>query len=192
LIVHCGNKLGGIFILSNYLLKNQLKLVLFCSLAIITFMLFASTCGCSVTNTSNEPKTKPAKVPAAISINSWAGGPDLILTNGQNLKFESISIEHGLSHSTVNCILQDRYGFMWFGTDDGLNKFDGYSFTVYKHNPDDPHSLSHNQVWSLFEDFFGVLWVGTYGGGLNRFDRNSGQFSRYDSNDFKNINIRIC
>jgi hypothetical protein len=59
----------------------------------------------------------------------------------QNLKFERISVAHGLSHSTVNCILQDRYGFMWFGTDDGLNKYDGYSFTVYRHDPDDARRL---------------------------------------------------
>jgi signal transduction histidine kinase/ligand-binding sensor domain-containing protein len=113
--------------------------------------------------------------------------PALDLAKERNLKFESISIEHGLSHSTVNCILQDHYGFMWIGTDDGLNKFDGYSFTVYKHNPDDPHSLSHNQVWSLFEDSIGVLWVGTYGGGLNRFDRETGHFARYDADDFQNV-----
>jgi signal transduction histidine kinase/ligand-binding sensor domain-containing protein len=108
-------------------------------------------------------------------------------SSGQNLKFERISVKHGLSHSTVNCILQDNYGFMWFGTDDGLNKYDGHSFTVYKHDPDDPYSLSHNRAWSLFEDSSGALWVGTYGGGLNRFDRNTGQFARYDADDFQNI-----
>lgn len=96
-------------------------------------------------------------------------------------------MEQGLSHSTVNCILQDSYGFLWFGTEDGLNRYDGYDLTVYKHNPDDPHSLSHNNVWSLFEDSVGVLWVGTYGGGLNRFDRDTGQFARYDADDFQNV-----
>ncbi len=96
-------------------------------------------------------------------------------------------MEQGLSHSTVNCILQDRYGFLWFATDDGLNKYDGHAFTVYRHNPDDPHSLSHNNVWSLFEDSTGVLWVGTYGGGLNRLDRDTGQFAHYDADDFQNI-----
>jgi signal transduction histidine kinase/ligand-binding sensor domain-containing protein len=96
-------------------------------------------------------------------------------------------VEQGLSHSTVNCILQDSYGFMWFGTEDGLNRYDGHDFTVYKHSPDDPHSLSRNRVWSLFEDSAGVLWVGTYGGGLNRFDRSTGQFARYDADDFQNV-----
>jgi len=105
----------------------------------------------------------------------------------QNLRFERISIKQGLSHNTVNCILQDSKGFMWFGTDDGLNKYDGYSFTVYKHDPNDSHSLSHNQVWALFEDSTGMLWVGTFGGGLNRFDRATEQFTRYDADDFQNV-----
>lgn len=83
---------------------------------------------------------------------------------GQNLRFERISIEQGLSHSTVYCIFQDSKGFMWFGTRDGLNKYDGYTFTVYKHDPTDPHSLSHNQVMTIFEDSNGILWVGSKSG----------------------------
>ena len=93
----------------------------------------------------------------------------------------------GLAHSTVNCILQDRYGFMWLGTEDGLNRYDGHDLNAYRHNPDDPHSLSHNRVSSLFEDSAGVLWVGTYGGGLNSFDRDAGQFTHYDADDFQNV-----
>ena len=104
-----------------------------------------------------------------------------------NLRFDQFSVKEGLAHSTVNCILQDRYGFIWVGTDDGLNRYDGHDLSVYRHNPDDPHSLSHNRVSSLFEDSAGVLWVGTYGGGLNRFDRDAGQFTRYDADDFQNV-----
>jgi signal transduction histidine kinase/ligand-binding sensor domain-containing protein len=106
---------------------------------------------------------------------------------GSNLRFDRISVEQGLSHSTVNCILQDRYGFIWLGTEDGLNRYDGYELTVYKHDPDEPGSLSHNRVWTLFEDSAGVLWIGTYGGGLNRFDRDRGQFTRYEAGDFGNV-----
>ena len=104
-----------------------------------------------------------------------------------NLRFNTLSVQGGLSHSTVNCILQDSHGFMWFGTDDGLNRYDGHDVTGYKHNPDDPYSLSHDQVWSLLEDSTGMLWVGTYGGGLNRFDRETGQFTRYNADDFQNV-----
>ena len=96
------------------------------------------------------------------------------------LKFDRLSLEHGLSQSAVLCILQDRKGFMWFGTQDGLNKYDGYNFTVYKHDALDSNSLSENSILSIFEDSRGAgLWIGTNGGGLNRFDRDSGRFTRY-------------
>lgn len=105
----------------------------------------------------------------------------------ENLRFEHISIKQGLSQNTANSILQDSYGFIWIGTDQGLNKYDGYRFTTYKHDPDDPNSLSHNLVWSIFEDGSGDLWIGTFGGGLNRFDRAKEQFTRYDADDFQNV-----
>jgi DNA-binding NtrC family response regulator/ligand-binding sensor domain-containing protein len=72
---------------------------------------------------------------------------------------------------------------MWFGTEDGLNKYDGYKFTVYKSVPDDSTSLSHNFVYSIYEspDETGTLWIGTFGGGLNKFDRNKEQFTRYQA-----------
>jgi len=67
---------------------------------------------------------------------------------GQQIRFEKISIEDGLSQSSVYSIYQDSTGFLWFGTEDGLNKFDGYNFTVYRHDPDDPLSLSDNSILS--------------------------------------------
>jgi signal transduction histidine kinase/ligand-binding sensor domain-containing protein len=154
---------------------------------LITVVLLATACNDSRTPDFPESATKPAIVPAATTLGSEIAEPTLSLANVKNLKFERISVKQGLSHSTVNCILQDDRGFMWFGTDDGLNKYDAHSFTVYKHNPDDPHSLSHNRIWTLFEDSSGVLWVGTYGGGLNRFDRDTGQFTRFNADDFQNV-----
>ncbi len=68
---------------------------------------------------------------------------------------------------------------MWFGTWDGLNRYDGYDFTVYKNNPENPNSLSNSSIWSLYEDRTGTLWIGTFGGGLNKFDQDTGQFTRY-------------
>ncbi len=94
-------------------------------------------------------------------------------------RFERISIEQGLSQVTIYCILQDSRGLMWFGTEDGLNKYDGYTFTVYKRDPQDPHSLSANTIRAIYEDALGMLWIGTDGGGLNRFDRATEQFTRY-------------
>lgn len=95
------------------------------------------------------------------------------------LRFEQISIDEGLSNSWVWCILQDQKGFLWVGTKDGLNRYDGYRFTVYKHDPKQPGSLSNNIVTALFEDKAGVLWIGTEGGGLNRFNPEKGLFESY-------------
>ncbi|WP_052731319.1 two-component regulator propeller domain-containing protein [Spirosoma radiotolerans] len=95
--------------------------------------------------------------------------------------FKHITTEEGLSQSNVTCILQDQQGFMWFGTQDGLNKYDGYSFTVYQSDPLQPNSLSDNFVVSLFEDSRGHLWVGTDDGGLCRFDKQTGGFTRFNS-----------
>ena len=101
--------------------------------------------------------------------------------------FERISIEQGLSQNSARCILQDRKGFMWFGTEDGLNKYDGYRFTVYKNNHNDSNSLSNDAVNSIYEDRSGVLWVGTERGGLNKLDREKEKFTHY-KNDPNNPN----
>ncbi len=97
------------------------------------------------------------------------------------LEFDRLSIDQGLSQSTVTAICQDRRGFMWFGTQDGLNKYDGYTFTVYKHIPQDSTSLSHNYIRSIYEDREGFLWLGTIGGGLNKFDPTTGIFTRFQA-----------
>ena len=110
-----------------------------------------------------------------------------VAAQNQPVKFEHITPEHGLSNSQILCILQDRQGFMWFGTLDGLNKYDGYSFTVYKHDPANPKSLSDNSISSLCEDRSGVLWIGTTGGGLNKFDRETNTFTSYQ-HDSENPN----
>ena len=94
--------------------------------------------------------------------------PDNLFAQKDNLKFERIAIEQGLSQNTIYCIRQDRKGFMWFGTQDGLNKFDGYDFKVYKHDPQNPNSLSNNVVRAIHESRDGTLWIGTNGGGLNK------------------------
>lgn len=94
--------------------------------------------------------------------------------------FDHISVEDGLSQSEVNAILKDRDGFMWFGTVDGLNKYDGYRFTAYKNAPFDSTTLSHNYILCLHEDRAGNVWVGTEYG-LNRFDRLTGKFVRFFS-----------
>lgn len=97
-------------------------------------------------------------------------------------EFERVSVENGLAQCTVNAIFQDRQGFLWFGTADGLNRYDGYEFKYYKHDPSDTNSLSHNNVLSITEDRNGMLWFGTGGEGLNKFDRTNGKFTHYKHN----------
>jgi hypothetical protein len=82
-------------------------------------------------------------------------------------------------------IAQDSQGFMWFGGFDGLKRFDGYTFTDFKHNPQDSTSLSTNRMEKLYVDHQGTLWVGTIGGGLNRFNAETETFTRFqhDPND---------
>lgn len=87
----------------------------------------------------------------------------------------------GLSQNNVNAMLQDHRGFMWIGTDDGLNKFDGYNFTVYKHSPSDSSSLTHSLIRSIIEDGLTGLWIGSERGGLNHFNFATDRFSAYDS-----------
>jgi signal transduction histidine kinase/ligand-binding sensor domain-containing protein len=94
-------------------------------------------------------------------------------------EFEHINLEDGLSHNSVNSILQDREGYMWFGTYGGLNRYDGYNFTIYQQDPEDSSSISNRAVAVILEDSRGDLWIGTVGGGLNKFNRNYENFTRY-------------
>jgi ligand-binding sensor domain-containing protein len=97
----------------------------------------------------------------------------------RNLEFERLTIDNGLSQNFVACIAQDRQGFLWFGTRDGLNRYDGYHFKVYSHNAIDLTSLSANDIRAIYEDRQGNLWIGTFAGGLNRYDRANDRFIRY-------------
>ncbi len=93
--------------------------------------------------------------------------------------FTHLTIEDGLSQNAVYALLQDRRGFVWLGTKDGLNRYDGHAFTVFRHDPFDPATLSSSYVTALLEDTRGHFWVGTQDGGLNRLDRATGVAVRY-------------
>ncbi len=96
------------------------------------------------------------------------------------LRFRRLSLEEGLSQSTINHIIQDQNGFLWIATEDGLNRYDGYGFYVYKYQPSDTNSIPNNFVMSLAEDQKRqCLWIATFGGGLARLDFRSGNFQRY-------------
>ncbi|MDB5013812.1 MAG: hypothetical protein JWQ25_2014, partial [Daejeonella sp.] len=94
------------------------------------------------------------------------------------VKFTHLKNTDGLSQSTVNSIIKDKIGFMWFGTEDGLNRYDGYKFKVYRNNPNDPTSIKSNFIQSIYEDKLGNIWVGTLGS-LSLYDRKSDSFSTF-------------
>ena len=96
------------------------------------------------------------------------------------LHFTHLTIEDGLSQTSVKCIFQDHQGFIWFGTADGLNKFDGYEFTTYRNDPTTANSISGNDISVIYQNpYDSVLWIGTQDGGLNKFDRDHDQFISY-------------
>ncbi|MEI7420449.1 MAG: two-component regulator propeller domain-containing protein [Prolixibacteraceae bacterium] len=98
-----------------------------------------------------------------------------------NLSFDYYSIQQGLSNNKIHCILQDKKGWIWFGTSQGICRFDGYRFTVFKHDTEDSTSLEGDLVRTIFEDHKGQLWVGTENGGLNKFNRGKETFDHFFS-----------
>ncbi len=130
--------------------------------------------------TPSNPVTERSPSIDPLASNSAAENEPIIrsgvLYPGQSLRFENISLEEGLSQSTIFAMVQDQQGFLWFATEDGLNRYDGYDFTVYKHDPEDPSSLSDNWILCLLVDKSGTLWIGTREGGLERYDSEFDQF----------------
>ena len=127
----------------------------------------------------------------AIQLWSWAAAESLTygtlsaepsFAPGSIVQFEHLTIEDGLSQNAGLAILQDSRGYLWIGSQDGLNRYDGYTIKVFKHDPEDPTSISHNSILSITEDQDGYLWIGTWGGGLNRFDPITETFVRYRYN----------
>ena len=118
------------------------------------------------------------------------------ITNWPEPVFEHITVADGLPENSVFSMIQDRFGYMWLGTQNGLVRYDGYSMKVYTRDPDNSLSISDRTITAIYEDKFGILWVGTAYGGLNRFDRKTETFTRYmhnpdDSTSISNNNV-LC
>ena len=104
--------------------------------------------------------------------------PCLMEAQSYNIQFKHLTTNDGLSQSWVHSVIQDKYGFMWIGTEGGLNRFDGNSFKIYKNNFRDQNSISNSAILTLFENSKGDLWIG-YRKGLNIYDRKNDRFIRY-------------
>lgn len=101
-----------------------------------------------------------------LSVACWLSLP----ARQPSLYFDRLTTQDGLSHNKVNCMLRDRRGFMWLGTNDGLNRYDGHNFVVFQHKPGDTTTISGNIINDILEDEQGVLWIATADGGLSRYD----------------------
>jgi ligand-binding sensor domain-containing protein/signal transduction histidine kinase len=165
--------------------SRALMRLLFCVWLTVLALLAA---GCRGLRPSISSEASP-QLTAAVPVSSVAserqapsaGQVPLPLSPKQRLRFDRILTEDGLSQVSVFSILQDNQGFMWFGTEHGLNRYDGYTFAVYKHDPEDPNSLSDSWISAMTVDPSGDLWIGTANAGLNRFDLEVSQITRYQN-----------
>lgn len=113
-----------------------------------------------------------------------------------NIRFQQLNLEQGLSQDSVQAIIQDRDGFMWVATQEGLNRYDGYDFKVYSHDETDNSTISSDSILSIAEDRKGQLWIGTENGGLNLFEQQSIEFKHYrnildDETSLLNDTVRV-
>jgi signal transduction histidine kinase/ligand-binding sensor domain-containing protein len=143
--------------------------------AVVLLALSCSAVACGVTPSAHGPEPPPTSPQAEVA----PGRQGQSQFPPPNLRFERITREDGLSSNTVTHILQDSQGFLWIGTQDGLNRFDGYSFVTYRYDPDDPSSLRDDFIESIYEDRDGELWVGTQSGWLEHYDRLTDRFTHY-------------
>lgn len=100
-----------------------------------------------------------------------------------SVRFNQLTVEDGLSQNSIKSITQDHKGFLWFGTNDGLNRYDGYQFKHFRNDPDDDSTISSNHISVIFADSKGMLWIGTANSGLDRYDRKSQRFIHYKQDD---------
>ena len=153
---------------------------------LLTFLLTSCGSGAQpLALTTPEAVSAPTNTPPAPSHVSPTSLPQIC---NCVLRFDHISIEQGLSQSSVKVIFQDRRGFLWFGTEDGLNRYDGYNVKIYKPDPDAIHSLSDRWINSIVEDREGYLWIATRLG-LNRYDPRTEEFIRFVHDDANPVSL---
>jgi signal transduction histidine kinase/CheY-like chemotaxis protein/ligand-binding sensor domain-containing protein len=109
--------------------------------------------------------------------------PSFSFAQNRQLHFDHLGTADGLSELEPNCILQDRRGFIWIATNDGLNRYDGYKFKIFRNDVKDAASISNNYIQDIKEDKDGNIWIATVGGGLNKYDRKTNRFQRFFHNE---------
>jgi len=140
-------------------------------------VLLLAASGCSGTDTiEGEDPTTPIVLPATSApLSPSTNEPEL----PSSISFERIDGSDGLSSNSIRRIYQDRTGYLWIGTQDGLNKYNGYDYQVFRHDPETPGSLRDNFIETIYEDRNGVIWIGTQSGWLEKFDPETDSFTHY-------------
>jgi len=171
------------------------KRILIQSLGLIAALVLVACAGGVTPQAAPEPfdsaqdkiDSTPTSLPVSLSRASAAALPEICECV---LRFDHLNIEDGLSVSSVFKIFQDSRGFIWFGTEDGLNRYDGYNFKIFKPDPNNPASLSDRWISSIVEDQAGYLWIGTRQGGLNRYDPRNEKFTQFTHDDKRPDSLR--
>ncbi len=125
-----------------------------------------------------------------IPVTGFLTGNGRVAAQSPKLRFSHIASEQGISNSTIECIYQDNLGFLWFGTRDGLNRYDGNEILVYRNDPPDSNSLSDNYIRCIYEDHQHQLWVGTTNG-LNLLNREKNNFTRFKHRDSDQASLSL-
>jgi len=107
---------------------------------------------------------------------------NIVVSQETELNFKRYTKSNGLSNNGVTSFAQTPDGYIWIGTSDGLNRFDGTNFKIFRNEPDNDLSISDNSITSLLVDHKGTLWVGTENGGLNKYDTQKEAFERFNYN----------
>jgi len=110
-----------------------------------------------------------------------SGFINCIKAQNQDFIFKKFTVKDGLSHQNVYSIMQDKLGYLWFGTQDGLNKYDGYKFTIYRNEPGNPNSISTGNFGKIFQDSEGLYWFGTFGEGIDLFDPHTNTITNFSN-----------
>ncbi len=166
--------------------NRKLKQILFPTWLFI-LVVMAASCGRSSPPTAAElspqpittaADTAPDHLPEQGTVAQEEGSPDTTYPGALYPRFRHLGTEEGLSNSTAWDIMQDSKGYIWIATFDGLNRYDGYTMTVYQHDPDDPRSIGSSFIDRVIEDNSGMIWVGS-ASGFDKFDPSTEQFTRY-------------
>ena len=131
----------------------------------------------------------PARVIFALVVTLLLSPAALLAASAQPMQFSHLAREHGLSQNNVQSILQDSYGYMWFATESGLNRYDGYEIRRYGRERGNPNGLPNDYIWVIAEDQEQNLWLATQGGGVVRWNRSADNFTsfRHDPGNAQSI-----